>query len=187
MQPLTDYLRLPEGRFIASLLGVIALLDVTMRLWPSSVSESNAVRSERASAFERIEPSGQFRAWVDARQAAKDEALAVRKAAEAKKNAQPQPKEPVKKVFVDRQSGQLQDFRVGSFKYRLGGGVSLKTAGAGSPSAFAVLRPDKGESKVVTVGEMVGDYTVLSVQDRSVGFKAKDGRVVTLELFERRG
>ena len=186
MQSLISYLRLPEGRFILALLCAIALFDAALRLWPAPVAKPEASQAENVTSFEPIEPSGQFRAWVDGRREAKDQVLAAQKAQEAAKKQQP-PTKTVQKAFVDRQSGQLQNFRVGNLKYRLWGVFSLKDASAGSASTFAVLRPDKGESKVVTVGEMVGDYTVLSVQDRSVGFKAEDGREVTLELFERRG
>ena len=51
--------------------------------------------------------------------------------------------------------------------------------------SFAVLRPDKGNSKVVATGDTLGEYEVTSVEASVLGFYT-DGRKVELELFEGR-
>lgn len=186
MPRLYSYLRDVEGRWLASIMIALALLDVSLRLIPSTSTGLEAVRESELELFERHVPSDSFSSWVAERKAVKSaeaekaaQALAIQEVVQAPSVAP--------EVFVDNQSGKLQQFRIGNLKYRLWGVFSVSADVPETETIFAVLRPDTGTSQVVAVGDVIGDYRVMSIEDRSVSFKATDSRVVDLELFERRG
>lgn len=186
MRILLDYLQLSEGKVLASVIVLVAAIDISVRLWPAMPQQVNVASVGGKVSFDRQEPSEMFSAWVAERQAIKDDAEAAKRAAEAAREQAARPVETKPEVFVDQQSGQLQQFRIGNLKYRLWGVFKFFDQSDQSETAFAVLRPDQGESRVVSAGEVLGDYEVTSVVDRLVSFKATDGRVVELQLFERK-
>ena len=186
MSWLSSYLREAEGRLLLYVMIVCLLLDFFFRLLPSTTSAALEKSAEATALFERQRPSEAFDLWVTARRDAKN-AEADKIAQELAKQEVSAPEPIVPEVFIDAQSGKLQQFRIGNLKYRLWGVFSVSSASERIVSKFAVLRPDAGASRVVSVGDAVENYSVVSIEDRSVSFKADDGRMVELELFERRG
>jgi len=186
MSWLPVYLRDGEGRWLAYILIAVALLDTSLRLIPSSPGSLDGARGSKLVLFERHAPSDNFKSWVAERRAVKNaEEERAAQALAAKEVVKPPVVAP--DIFVDNQSGKLQQFRIGDLKYRLWGVFSVSSGTVNADTTFAVLRPDAGTSRVVAVGDYLGGYSVKAVEDRSVSFEADDGRVVELELFERRG
>ena len=183
---LSAYLRDGEGRWLAYIMVALGLLDISFRLSPSSPGSHDEVRGSKLELFERHAPSESFNSWAAERRAVKNaEEERAAQALAAKEVVKPPVVAP--SVFVDNQSGTLQQFRIGDLKYRLWGVFSVSSGTVNADTTFAVLRPDVGTSRVVAVGDYLGGYSVKAVEDRSVSFEADDGRVVELELFERRG
>lgn len=186
MESMQAYARRPEGRGLLVLIALIVIIDLMARLWPSLPSSTGQSSSLPTSEnFQRFTPSSRFTEWAAARQAVKDAAKAAEEAAKQAVQTVSKPETVEKAPFVDRQSGSLKRFQVGNLAYRLWGVFSVDTDQPQGKVSFAVLRPDKGNSKVVATGDTLGDYEVMSVEARRVGFLATDGRKVELELFER--
>ena len=186
MSWLPDYLRSTEGRWVIYGMMALAVLDLSVRLYPAAPANSSAADEGELILFERQEPSANFKSWVAERTDVKSAEMEKAAKALAQKEAIKAPAVD-QKVFVDKQSGKLQQFRIGNLKYRLWGVFSVSKPKGDADDAFAVLRPDAGASRIITVGDEVGGYSVTSVEDRSVSFEANDGRMVELELFKRRG
>ena len=78
MKMLLDYLQLSEGKVLASVIALVAMIDISMRLWPVMPEQAKVASVGGKVRFDRQVPSENFSAWVAERQAVKDDAEAAK-------------------------------------------------------------------------------------------------------------
>lgn len=176
-------------RLAVALVSVLAVADLSMRVFPSTNVSLPASGDDRQTFFMRLEPSRQWQNWF--KEIQEKRAAAIQAMLEAKRIAE---EEAVKDASVSAQQGanaeaqpkgDVRVIRLDGLDYQLLGVFASNTSEAlDGNEMFAVLDSKQGESMKIKLDQVIASYKVAGFTSRSVVFDSLgDERVVTLWLF----
>ena len=174
----------PTIRLVACCCALIAVMDISVRVFPDLPSQNEMVVKAGTALFKRQLPSRSWRDWHNAMKSAEAEQLAALEAENkriAEQNRPPQ-SSPPPKPEIDDQQGDLEVLRVNGFDYQIWG-VFNKLDGD-RDDVFVVLKSKGGRSLQIRKADSVGKYRVTSISERSVSLESTvDDRQITLWMF----